>query len=233
MNKTIDYIIISSDDNPTYKDLYHIVAKRWYDMGFKTYYINITNEESLKTNKYGVVHSIKALPDYSTAFQSQIVRIFANKFIDGVTLISDIDMLPISKTYFESNTNFLTDDNIIIYSGQPYVDVPYFPMCYILAPTTKLKKIFNLDILSYKEFCLDVMESVGVKWNSDEHYLYNKLNECKDDLIIKDRVFNNRIDRSNWNYDIDLLKNGYYLDSHLLRPLSIHNTEIMRLINDI
>ena len=37
----IDYVVISSDENLMYKDFYPIVARRWLDLGFKTYYVNI------------------------------------------------------------------------------------------------------------------------------------------------------------------------------------------------
>ena len=48
--KKIDYVIISSDDNPLYKDFYPIISKRWFDLGIKTYYINITDsDESLSS----------------------------------------------------------------------------------------------------------------------------------------------------------------------------------------
>jgi hypothetical protein len=40
----------------------------------------------------------------------------------------------------------------------------------------------------------------------------------------------NRIDRINWEYDVDELKKGYYIDSHSLRPVSKYKLEIEKLI---
>ena len=138
----IDYVIISSDDNPMYKDFYPIVAKRWHDLGFKTYYINITDNYDITGNEFGIVHKIKAFDWVSTGFQSQVIRFFSSKFIEGNILISDIDMLPINGDYYNQYNNELTDDNVILYSGQPYGDVPYYPMCYVLSNS---KNFVNFD----------------------------------------------------------------------------------------
>ena len=129
----IDYVIISSDDNPMYKDFYPIVAKRWLDLGIKTYYLNISDTDEIIENEYGIIHKIKALDFVSTGFQSQVVRLFSSKFVSGNMLISDIDMLPINGNYYNQYLNELTDNNVIIYSGQPYGDVPYYPICYVLS----------------------------------------------------------------------------------------------------
>ena len=113
----IDYVVISSDDNPMYKDFYPIVAKRWSDMGYKTYYVNITDNNSILENEFGIIHNVKAIPNIPTGFQSQVVRLFTSNFIDANLLMSDIDMLPINKDYYEHCVSELTPDNIIIYSA--------------------------------------------------------------------------------------------------------------------
>ena len=79
----IDYVVISSDDNSLYKDFYEIVAKRWNQLGLKVYYINITNEDQMIENEYGIIHKIKSIDGFSTGFQSQIVRLFSSNLIEG------------------------------------------------------------------------------------------------------------------------------------------------------
>ena len=76
----IDYVILSSDDNPLYKDFYDVVSKQWNKLGFKTYYINITNIDEIVKTEFGVIHKIKSLDFVSTGFQSQVVRLFASNF---------------------------------------------------------------------------------------------------------------------------------------------------------
>ena len=38
-------------------------------------------------------------------------------------------------------------------------------------------------------------------WNSDEKFLYEKLQNYDNKIILRDRNFSKRIDRGNWNYD--------------------------------
>jgi hypothetical protein len=229
----IDYVVISSDDNPMYKDFYPIVSKRWNDIGFKTYYVNITDEDSVQENEYGIIHKIKNIGVGSTGFQSQVVRLFTSKFIDGNLLMSDIDMLPISGDYFRSYLSELTNENVLIYSGQPYGDVPYYPMCYVLSHSSNFKKYLDIENLNFSEYCQVLIEKYGEAWNTDENFMYDKFETYKDKLSIKNRDFSRRVDRGNWRYDLNLLKRGYYIDSHLLRPYSQYKQYIDRLLYEI
>ncbi len=227
----IDYVIISSDDNPMYKDFYPIVAKRWSDLGFKVYYINITDSDEIIENEFGIYHKMKSLSSISTGFQSQVVRLFASKFIDGYMLTSDIDMLPINKDYFNQYNGEVTKDNVIVYSGQPYGDVPYFPMCYVLSHSKNFVNYLDLKDLSFEDYCQMLIRDYGQAWNTDENFMYDKFKNHIDSVVIKnERDFSKRIDRGNWSYDIRLLEN-YYIDSHLLRPYMTYKSHIDYLIN--
>lgn len=227
----IDYVIISSDDNPLYKDFYEIVSKQWYKLGFRTYYLNITNVNEKIENEFGVIHKIKFLDFVSSSFQSQVVRMYASNFINGNILISDIDMLPLNGEYFNQYLNELTDDNLILYSGQPYKVVPYYPMCYVLGHSSTFKKFLGIDGMSFEEYCKMLLTNYGEKWNTDENFLYDKLQKFKKNTILKERDFLRRIDRSNWEYDFNKLKSNYYIDSHLLRPYSQYKNEIDKILN--
>ena len=230
----IDYVIISSDENPTYKDFYPIVAKRWFDLGIKTYYVNICDVDEISENEYGIIHKIKALDFVSTGFQSQVVRLFSSKFIEGNIMMSDIDMLPINGNYYNQYLNELTDNNVIIYSGQPYGDVPYYPICYVLSNSKNFRKYLNIDNISFSEYCKMLSDNYGQAWNTDENFMYDRFQNYKENLVVKnDRDFSRRVDRSNWNYNIELLKRGQYIDSHMLRPYNQYRIQINKLINEI
>jgi hypothetical protein len=230
----INYVIISSDDNPMYKDFYTIVAKRWFDLGFKTYYVNITHIDEVIENEWGIIHKIKSLDFVSTGFQSQVVRLFASNFINGVILTSDIDMLPINVNYFKQYINELTSDNVIIYSGQPYGNVPYYPMCYVLSHSNNFREYLDIKDMSFSEYCKMLLNKYGQAWNTDENFMYNQFQNHSDKLIIKrERDFSRRIDRGNWSYNLDLLKSGHYIDSHMLRPYLQYKKYIDELIKHV
>lgn len=230
----IDYVVISSDNNPMYKDFYPIVAQRWLDLGFKTYYVNITDRDEIINNEFGIYHCVKSLGFVSSGFQSQVVRLFASKFIDGNLLMSDIDMLPINAEYYKQYIDELTDENMIIYSGQPYGNVPYYPMCYILSHSSNFKKYLDIENINFSDYCKMLSDNYGQDWNTDEHFMYDRFQSHLDKLVIKNnRDFSRRVDRGNWTYDTNLLKNGYYIDSHMLRPYNTYKDKINKLIDEL
>ena len=230
----IDYVIISSDDNPMYKDFYLIVAKRWLELGYKTYYLNISDTDEIIENEYGVIHKIKALDFVSTGFQSQVVRLFSSKFIEGNIMMSDIDMLPINGDYYNQYLNELTDINVIIYSGQPYSNTPYYPMCYVVSHSSNFRKYLEIEDMNFSEYCKMLSNNYDQAWNTDENFMYDRFQNYKENLVVKnDRDFSRRVDRGNWIYSIDLLKRGHYIDSHMLRPYNQYRIQINKLINEI
>ena len=147
--------------------------------------------------------------------------------------MSDIDMLPINGEYYKQYLSELTDNNVIIYSGQPYGTVPYYPMCYVLSHSSNFVKYLEIENLNFTEYCKQLLEKYGEAWNTDENFLYDKLQKHLDKISLKNRDFSRRVDRGSWIYNIELLKNGHYIDSHLLRPYSIYSTHINTLIDSL
>jgi hypothetical protein len=230
MNK-IDYVVISSDDNPLYKDFYPIVANQWKRFGFRTYYINITDKNEVSEDEYGIVHKIKALDFVSTGFQSQVVRLFACNLISGNLLMSDVDMLPLNEEYFNQYLEELQEKKIIVYSGQPYNDTPYYPMCYVLGHSSAFVEILNLKKVTFHNYCTNLLEKYGENWNTDEHFMYEKFQAQIKLINVKKRDYLSRIDRSNWKFKPKKITKGYYVDSHMLRPYLKYKKEIDLLIN--
>ena len=222
----VKYIIISSDDSH-YIDYYQTVAKRWKILGYKTYFLHVTNEESVVENEYGIYHKIKLLENIPSSLQAQIIRLYACNLFEGIMITSDIDMLPIVKEYYSSYDDLL-NDNIIVFSGQPYRELPYYPMCYIMSETKYLSNVLGITGMDFKTYCDYVIKNHGETWNTDEKFLYEKT--LNTNIIIKHRTTTDRIDRSNWNYDSGRLINNEYIDSHLLKPYKEHENEIQKLI---
>ena len=139
-------------------------------------------------------------------------------------------MLPLNANYFNEHLKELTETNMILYSGQPYGDVPYYPMCYVLSHSSNFKKYLNIENMSFEEYCKMLFSIYGEKWNVDENFMYDRLQLFKENLIIKTRDFSRRIDRGKWVYDINKLNSGFYIDSHLLRPYQKNKKEIEKLL---
>ena len=124
-------------------------------------------------------------------------------------------------------------NNVIIYSGQPYGDVPYYPICYVLSNSKNFRKYLNIDNISFSEYCKMLSDNYDQAWNTDENFMYDEFQNHIDKLVVKKRDFKRRVDRGNWNYYIELLKDGYYIDSHMLRPYSDYKMEIDCILHEV
>jgi len=234
----VDYVVIASDDNPMYLDFYPIVAKRWNDIGIKTIMIHITNEDSEIENEYGIYRKVKTIGNINSGLQSQISRLYASVLYPEYNLLmSDIDMLPINTDYYINGAEPIKEEDIYIYTGQPYGHVPYYPMCYILGKGSVLSEALDIKDMSFEKYVYMIYDIYHGVWDSDENFMYdrfNKWNKFKDNIIINNtRDLSHRIDRYQWSYTEDKLKSGYYIDSHLLRPYNKYKDEINKLIKSL
>ena len=253
----IDKIIFSVDDNPKYQGLWEINSQICKEhLGITPVLFYITDEESdFYNDKWGIVKKIKALPNISNGFQSQIFRMFGTKYFQQETcLISDIDMLLFNKNYINSPLKNYDSNDLVIYCSDGY-DVNReecsgiygenrYPICYNLGTGEVFNKILNTN-RSFEEYCMDIINSGYPLHDSDELYFGNKVNNFNHGVnIVKLRrgyltYFKcpNRIDRIDDDifnvYDKELLKNDGYIDCHLSRPYIRYEEEINDLKNII
>jgi hypothetical protein len=236
----IDYVVISSDSNPLYTDFYVPVSKAWNHFGYKTFMIEICDEDSeVFETDYGIYKKIKSVIN-NNGLQAQVSRLYAANLLDNKNILtSDIDMMPMSIKYFEDRAGGVSDDQILIYSGQPYKVNPFYPMCYVLSNSNILSNALGITDLSFVEFVDYLCENYkgdnvyvdgGTIWNTDENFMYDKLSKVDNKIVLTDRDFSKRINRTN-RYDVDKLKGGYYIDSHLLRPYNQYKNEVDKLLN--
>lgn len=179
----------------------------------------------------------KKIENIDTGFQSQIARMYVTKYYEEkICLTSDIDMLPLSKKYFTETIEKYNNDNLIIFSSDAYQNVNRYPICYNVAKGGVFNEIMSFEN-TFEEYC-QKLHKFGLGWDTDELYFGQKVNTfINQDKIVKlKRGWNptsakNRIDRSNWSYDVKMLQNGEYIDSHSLRPYEEHKNEIDKIID--
>jgi hypothetical protein len=237
----INYVLLSSDENPLYLDFWPIVSKFWLEKFKITPILGLICDEdtSLIKTEYGFVKKFKKIEGVSVGLQSQVVRFFLSKDIDGYCIISDIDMLPLSREYFSNVEDQLTPENIIIYSSnhkECLINNEY-PMCYVSAHNKTFEKILEIDG-TWIEF-VKKLNTRNQGWSTDQKYLFEKVNQHrnndKNNVLLLEREWNSnpdkRIDRGNWRYVPELVTSGYYIDSHLLRPYNEYKQQINDLIN--
>lgn len=241
----IDYVIVSTDGNPLYDGFPDIIKKTWYPLvGVIPIIVNITDNDYIYDYGDHISVGYKQVAGINTGFQSQISRLYATKlFKDKTFLISDLDMIPLSKSYFVDNAETVQDNGLLIYTADAYgyQNQKRYPMCYNLAMGSTYDEIMDLNS-SYEEFVLR-LHAMNLGWDTDEVFwggCVSLFEEKFPDRIKKihrgfaEGFATKRIDRCSWhhpNNDFSKISDGEYIDSHLLRPYKIHYQEIDNLVN--
>lgn len=233
----IDKILVGCDDNSTYLPFWKIFDDTWKKIGFDTI-LGYVSENKLDQNN---VINFRPINGINTGFQAQLIRLYLTKYFkDQVCCISDIDMIPLSKNYYIEIIKNINENNLVITSSDAYFN--RFPMCYLIAKGEVFSDILDLDKCTWEEFVNRLYIEFNGDWGTDELYFFKKWNQWdkkNTNTILLKRgwdekwIANDRIDRSYWNYNIEKLKNGGYIDSHLLRPYIENKIEIEKLINYI
>ena len=229
-------VILSCDDNPFYYDFWPLVKDVWKNhLGIDPFLVHISNEAGDEEN----VHYIKPVPDVPIYLQAQLARIyFTQLFEDEICLVSDIDMIPICKNFFDKKKIVMNvEDNSFYHLNPERREFGQLPLCYYCGFGSTYKKLF--DGMSWEEFLNFILEkdfnvnktnyrlpprlSGNNLWFSDELFLHTQISDKgviikKSDSLIHPRK---RIDREqilNLNY-LNLF-NGEIIDVHLPRPYS-------------
>lgn len=247
----IDYSIHSSDSNSFYLDFWPLVSKVWkLKFNVEPILIYIDKNENIDIDEtYGTVIRLKEIDGIPNYLQNLWVRYwYPINFPDKVSIISDIDMFPLSEKYFIDSIKSISDDKYV-HLNPIENKLPHplsLPSCYHVANGKKFKEVLQLAD-KWEDSIFELYNSgLGSdhgghlagknKWAADERFATLKVNEFtnKDDIILISREGGcgaRRIDRSQWFYDEKLLEEGYYIDSHSLRPYNIYKNEIDKLLN--
>lgn len=235
----LDYVLIGSDENTMYLDFWPTISKVWKKKFNITPILGLICDynSEIYEDEFGLIKKFKKIENINTGFQSQIIRLYLSNFVNGNCIISDIDMMPLSKKYFEDSSRFLiSKSNLVILSSDnpECLGDNMYPMCYVAAHSDTFKNVFDLN-LSWDEFCL-FLYNRNQSWFTDQKYLYEKVNEYNNstgNCIFLNRGWSGfadrRIDRGSWRFEPNLIKSEYYIDSHLLRPYAENKNEIDRL----
>jgi len=241
----IDFAIHSVDDNKLYSDFWSPVSKVWKEkMGIEPVLLVLKDKESFNINdfdtRYGTVINIDPVAGVPTYLQCLWVRYwYPTLHPEKVSVISDIDMFPISKRYFVDQLSTIDSEKYVHLNP---VTNGSLPSCYHVAKGKSFKKVLELpdqfdsslkELTSYQDQLLHVDHMGFNLWGIDESYATMKIvnHSDKSDFVFLQR-HGHRIDRSNWRYSEDaLLNSDVYVDSHSIRPYHEHKQEIDRLVN--
>lgn len=233
----LDYVLMGSNENPLYLDFWPVVSKVWKELFNITPVLGLIggDESDIYDDGNGLVVKFKSIDGIDDGLSSQLVRLFLPKFLSGNCLVSDIDMIPLSKKYFIDGLSEYSDDEFIVMSSHhpQTINTNQYPMCYVAGNDKIFKELFNLE--DEWETFLRKIPNQG--WFTDQCHLYDVVNRNPNityQFPQREGGFvENRVDRIGWSYDDVKLKEGFYVDCHSLRPYINHKSEVDKLINII
>ena len=239
----IDYAIMAVDDNPLYSDFWEPVSKCWRSMGITPILFYFGNKKSFSDEDYVIRQSfVDGIPH---ALQTLFIRYYGPKLLDKdkVSIISDIDMLPLSEYYFIEQISGITDDKHV-HLNPCMSTYGRVPSCYHVAKNSTFVKTFELDrFLSFKEsleYCLTFQEQGHTTgWFADENFATKMFEKNPDNIVLVPRKGGqngHRIDRASndhWAlaWDEDLISEQHYYDCHSIRPYQRHKGAIDLIVN--
>ncbi|MGC2310861.1 MAG: hypothetical protein WA432_04530 [Candidatus Babeliaceae bacterium] len=229
----LDRVILTSDNNPLYSEFWPVIARVWQQLiGVRPTLIFIDDGSAIEfDDTCGDVIRFKAIPDIPTAFQAQVIRLLAPVlFKDEICIISDIDMLPLSRSYFVDTVKKFNDTSCVVYRPYGYDKRKHrYPMCYIAAKGLVFGDIFQVsNVEDIRDMIIQWYEQ-KLGWITDELMLYKYIHAWKNFaghcMLLQTKRYR-RLHRDYWKYHEDGITKGLYADAHLPRPYSHYKNEI-------
>jgi hypothetical protein len=222
--------VISSNYNKNYLEFWPIVNQAWKKLiNVKAKLILISEEKDLFENNEDIYQFIP-VKSLSTSFQSMCIRcLYASIFEDEFCIISDADIIPLSKRYFQERIKNIPEDHIIIYRGNAYKDISRYPMCYVAARGKTFSEIFNIKSENDIRKRLVEWNNLNLGLKTDEMMLYEYINNwdhfnSRVTLLKDENETFNRIERNDSISNLD--SSIEYIDYHMPRPYSIEKEKI-------
>jgi len=227
----LEYAVVSSNSNPEYLDFWPYVARSWRDIiGLEPVLLYIDHDPPPNwVSNHGRVYYFEPLRGWDISQQAQCIRFWAARLLDSPFIISDMDMLPISKDYYISHAEYVGDTGLISYSSDIinyrwYKTNPQYPMCYLAGDTNSFIDVLDLNDINHLIF-LERLMRMNIRSGTDQKFFYNQLARKRFSNIkhlergwIEEKYAMGRLDKAIWP------KNDYnvheYIDCHLPRPYS-------------
>jgi len=228
---SLDRVILSTDNNPTYIDFWEVTAKTWEKVtGLKPTLALIATQDVEIDESFGDVIRFEPIEGIPTSLQAQVIRLLLpTLFPDDVCLVSDIDMIPLQKSYFFDSVSSCDEDDFVVFRNRAYDgwEIPQYPMCYVAGKGKTFQTLF--DINGPEDFQEKIREWAGLElgWSTDERVLYQAVQEKEDALTIclLDQIVEKRLDRLDWQYKEETIDDRSLIDAHMLRPYKHYQRE--------
>lgn len=224
--------IFSTNENDLYLPYLEPISKAWENLGFEPLCIN-TAEKKIVSHE-----------EIPSGNQAQMIRVlWPALFPERNFIVSDIDMLPLNKEYFQKISSLPKDEEIVNVSADAYQGKQVrLPICYFVGKGSTFSKITGVKTLDDIAKVMKKWWSLGMGWDTDELCFTAEIIENVKNQKINFGGYSrgwsqgrahHRIDRDFWVYDREALTRGQYIDSHLLRPLKPNRHNLAPLFESV
>jgi len=245
-------VLLSCDDNPFYYNFWNDVSYVWKQIfNFDPVLIYVSDVENNNlSSANGQIIRVNKIENIPTYLQAQLARVYyTSLYKNDVCMLSDIDMIPINKSFFNKEKILEhTKDNSMFHLNPTPREFGQYPMCYYCG--TGQAFAFATSDKSWENFMKEVVScnfSVNKLnynlpshlkgkdlWFSDELFLYTKLNQTKTNIKINNQIIKSfqRLDREQI-LSLDHKSINNYIDCHMPRPFDLYEKQINYIIHGI
>lgn len=235
----LDCVLTACNTVPLYIDFIPLFVSAWKKLypNVDVKIILISEEIPEKFSKYAEnIILFKPIPNISTAFISQYIRILYPAILnyDNGIMITDIDMIPMNRTYYTKNIENISDDKFVYMRDVLLSQYRQIAICYNVGKNSTWSEIFDIkskdDIIKR---LTDVYSKINYEeghgksgWSRDQIDFYQYVRKWDIDtnrfVILKDsKTGYRRLDRNTFllnNSLKDYIKKGLFSDYHCYRP---------------
>ena len=251
---TVTNVVLASDLNPSYLDFWPLARRAWRDVaGLDPLLVLVARDEevppALRTDES--VRVFAPLEGVHTAFQAQCIRLLYPALLDapGAVLVSDIDLLPMNRSYWHEPVAALDATFFVAYR-----DVLHHrrmvAIAFNAAEPATWRDLFEIETAGDVRTRLGewaagtVYDGVrgGRGWHTDQTLLYDRLRAwgtsngrvwvLDDDFTSFHRLDRADVERGLTRLQRQRIRARRYTDFHALVPHSEHrelNEEVARL----
>jgi hypothetical protein len=228
----ITSVLTAVNNNPKYTRFIPFFIEQWQklypNIKIKIVFIGSSIPSNLEKYKEYIL-LFPEIPNISSVYIAQTIRILYPALLDDseVTVITDMDMVPGNRTYFQQE---IEEGSFTIFRPLECVGQGEIAICYNAAQTSVWKSIFGInnidDVRSFliKKYKYSDGIHGGKGWTTDQLLLFNAVANwtCGKRNIIGDSQFR-RLDFFHHKYDknkfIEMLNTELYSDAHFYADL--------------
>jgi len=231
----LDCVLTATNIKPLYLEFVPIFIKTWKklypNVDIKIVVVAEEIPECIKEyNQYLIL--FKPPPKMDTGFIAQYIRLLYPcllNYKNGI-LITDMDMLPMNRSYYTKNIESYSNNKFIEYR-RGVVGNKQIAMCYNVATPQTWKDIFKINSVK------DIIQRFKTTkrefgWCTDQAHLHKYVtawnNKTNNLIQLKDRQtgFKRLAKKGPFQNKANGISNGKYSDYHSLRPYSKYKTTI-------